>query len=181
MPRQQCIIYKTLELIDEVGLENISMRKIADKCEIPLSSLYSHYKSKAELLNAIFEYSLAKSFHTFNIIDLEDELTPETYLTSVITSANENKLYFRFITQYKKSGFVSEGTQKENKKCFMKQQIEITEMLNPYLRDSVDMKMFGFIVHGVLTEVVRRDEVPSEMITSLVDIMLNGITKEKEC
>lgn len=181
MAKQSSIIYSTLELIDQVGLENISMRKIADKCEMPLSSLYSHYKSKAELLNALFEYSLAKSFHTFNITDLESELTPETYLTSVITMANENKLYFRFITQYKNSGFVSEETKKENKKCFMKQQIEITEMLSPYLRDSVDMKTFGFIVHGVLTEVVRRDELPSEMITSLVDIMLNGITKERKC
>lgn len=181
MPKKEGIIHQSLELIDEVGLENISMRKIAVQCDMPLSSLYSHYKSKAELLNTIFEYSLDKSFIAIDIKEIKEKITPKTYLTNRITTVNENKLYYRFIRQYYKSEFLSNETKADNKKCFMKQQLEINEILKPYLREDIDMKMLGFMMHGIISEVVRRDDVTSETINSLVDIMLNGIMKERKC
>ncbi|WP_046471757.1 TetR/AcrR family transcriptional regulator, partial [Allosalinactinospora lopnorensis] len=42
-----------LALIDRDGLEGLSMRKLAQELDVQAASLYSHYKTKDELLGAI--------------------------------------------------------------------------------------------------------------------------------
>ena len=56
MDRKSEIIYAALELASEKGLGTISMQQIADKVGITKASLYNHYSSKDEIVNAMYHY-----------------------------------------------------------------------------------------------------------------------------
>ena len=55
MTKEQ-ILEATLDLAYEKGLGRISMSKIAEKVKLQKSSLYSHYRSKDELIEAMYGY-----------------------------------------------------------------------------------------------------------------------------
>jgi len=52
--RRNEIIYATLELASENGLGAVSMQKIADKVGITKASLYNHFSSKDEIVDAMY-------------------------------------------------------------------------------------------------------------------------------
>ncbi len=54
------ILDKTLELINEVGYENFTMRKLANKLNMTATPIYQYYKNKDELYLA----ALAQGFET---------------------------------------------------------------------------------------------------------------------
>jgi len=56
MERKEEIILATLELASENGLKSISMAQIAEKIGIRAPSLYNHYKSKDEIVKAMYSY-----------------------------------------------------------------------------------------------------------------------------
>lgn len=74
------ILIATLELACEKGLGNVSMSQIASKCGLSKSSLYSHYKSKEDIINKMYEFFREKSYERSNTID--------------ITSFNENSSFY---------------------------------------------------------------------------------------
>ena len=56
MNRKEEIVMVTLELAAEKGLANVSMSMIADKIGIRKPSLYKHFASKEEIVEAMYEY-----------------------------------------------------------------------------------------------------------------------------
>lgn len=56
MERKEEIILATLELASGNGLKSISMAQIADKIGIKAPSLYNHFKSKDEIVKAMYSY-----------------------------------------------------------------------------------------------------------------------------
>ena len=56
MERKEEIILATLELASENGLKSISMAQIAEKIGIKAPSLYNHFKSKDEIVKAMYSY-----------------------------------------------------------------------------------------------------------------------------
>ena len=59
MERKEEIIYATLELASKNGLKSVSMSQIAKMIGIKAPSLYNHFKSKDEIINAMY-YILVK-------------------------------------------------------------------------------------------------------------------------
>ncbi|HBG85469.1 MAG TPA: TetR/AcrR family transcriptional regulator [Erysipelotrichaceae bacterium] len=53
--RKEEIVQITLELAAEKGLANVSMCMIADKIGIKKPSLYKHFASKEEIVEAMYE------------------------------------------------------------------------------------------------------------------------------
>lgn len=53
---KQEIIEVTLDLACEKGLGRISMQQIADRANLKKSSLYSHFKSKEEIIEGLYVY-----------------------------------------------------------------------------------------------------------------------------
>lgn len=66
------LIKKGIEFINEVGEENISLRKLATICGVSNSAPYTHFKSKDELLKEMSTY-------IFNLLKLELENTRRIY------------------------------------------------------------------------------------------------------
>ena len=66
------LIKKGIELINEVGEEKLSLRKLAIICGVSNSAPYTHFKSKDELLKEM-------SFYIFDLLKLELENTRKKY------------------------------------------------------------------------------------------------------
>ena len=56
MERKEEIIYATLELASLNGLKSVSMSQIAKKVGIKAPSLYNHFSSKEEIINAMYSF-----------------------------------------------------------------------------------------------------------------------------
>ena len=66
------LIKKGIELINEVGEDKLSLRKLAIICGVSNSAPYTHFKSKDELLKEM-------SIYIFNLLKLELENTRKKY------------------------------------------------------------------------------------------------------
>ena len=53
--RKNEIVYATLDLAAEKGLGTVSMQQIATKVGITKASLYNHFSSKEEIVEAMYE------------------------------------------------------------------------------------------------------------------------------
>ena len=54
--RKEEILLATLELASEKGLGSVSLNMIADKVGIRKPSLYNHFSSKEELVEALYQF-----------------------------------------------------------------------------------------------------------------------------
>ena len=61
MDRKEEIVYATLELASANGLRSITMSQIAEKVGIKAPSLYNHFKSKNEIVKAMYSYLREKA------------------------------------------------------------------------------------------------------------------------
>lgn len=72
---KQKILNAARELFAEDGYKNVTMRKLADKIEYSLPTIYEHFKNKAEILLAIYQQSGQVLFETLLKI-YEQKLSP---------------------------------------------------------------------------------------------------------
>ena len=63
------IIKSTVELIKSVGVDGLSVRKIAELADVNVASINYHFGSKDKLINEILKTSLLEFRGTFNILD----------------------------------------------------------------------------------------------------------------
>lgn len=71
MNRREQILLATLELAAENGLSNVSMAQIAEKIGIRKPSLYNHFKSKEEIIEAMYQYFRDKSKEALSLTDID--------------------------------------------------------------------------------------------------------------
>ena len=91
MDRKKEIINATLGLAAENGLGTVSMQQIADKVGITKASLYNHFSSKEQLVEAMYEYLREVSKSRTGIGELNyDELSDDLTLRDILTGAVEN-------------------------------------------------------------------------------------------
>ncbi len=104
MNRKEEIIQATLSLASEKGLSNISMSQIAEYIGIKKPSLYNHFKSKDEIIEATYQYlrNEAKSSLSIGEIDyarlIEGKSLKEILMLTINNYSNmttqENMLKF---------------------------------------------------------------------------------------
>lgn len=71
MDRKEEIIIVTLELAAKNGLNNVSMSQIAEKIGIQKPSLYNHFKSKEEIITAMYQYLRERSKEKLTLADID--------------------------------------------------------------------------------------------------------------
>ena len=89
------LIKNGLHMIQEIGIEKLSLRKLAAQCNVSEAAPYSHFKNKDDLLLAIHEYitqQLQKCLETaYESTEKKD--SPEAIM-------NMGKAYVLFFMQY---------------------------------------------------------------------------------
>lgn len=107
MGRKEEILYATLELASENGLRSLSMSQIAEKVGIKAPSLYNHFKSKDEILKAMYGFlrERAQKNRSFDFSDMRDAasrsleqiLMDSLYAYLEIISDRNMLLFFRVL------------------------------------------------------------------------------------
>lgn len=107
MDRKKEIVYATLQLASEHGLRAVSMQMIAEKVGIKKASIYNHYASREEIVEAMYLYlreqSKSNNGVTTNYEDIFDGhslkeilmLTVDSYRK--ITTGEEMFLFYKII------------------------------------------------------------------------------------
>jgi len=56
LTRRHSIIISALEIVEELGIDGLSIRELAKRQDVVEGALYRHFKSKEEILLAVVEY-----------------------------------------------------------------------------------------------------------------------------
>ena len=91
MNRKEQILWATLDLATQYGLNAITMSQIAQKVGIQKPSSYNHFKNKDEIISSIYEFirDNAQKNTTGNAVDLSEFVksnSAETVLTFAVTN-----------------------------------------------------------------------------------------------
>ena len=89
------LIKAGLQMIQENGIGKVSLRKLAEICNVSEAAPYSHFKNKDELLTAIQEYVTEQLQEC-----LEDAYKKSENKDSPETILNMGKAYVLFFIQY---------------------------------------------------------------------------------
>lgn len=89
------LIKAGLQMIQEKGIEKVSLRKLAAMCGVSEAAPYSHFKNKEELLGAIQEYVTGQLQKC-----LEEAYEKTGQKDSPVAILNIGKAYVLFFIQY---------------------------------------------------------------------------------
>lgn len=104
MNRKEEIILVTLELAAANGLSNVSMAQIAEKMGIRKPSLYNHFRSKEDIIAAMYQYLREKSKEQLSLADIDyGEFIKDKSLEEALTQSVSN--YSSMSTQGKMLSF----------------------------------------------------------------------------
>ena len=98
MDRKEEIIIVTLKLASQIGLSNVSMEQIAKQVGIKKPSLYNHFKSKDEIIDAMYEYLREKSKNSLSISNVDYSLLVKDKSAEEILKQSVNN-YIKLCTQ----------------------------------------------------------------------------------
>lgn len=72
------IVRVALELIDETGIDALTLREVAQRLGVKAPSLYNHFHSKAELLEAVAEQLLRNTEYPGGIQDWRERIVAQS-------------------------------------------------------------------------------------------------------
>lgn len=175
---RQLIIKTAMKLFIGEGMDNVSLRKIADKIEYSPGSIYSYFKDKGEIIHAIhtegFEKLYALQRTLDNVADPLEKLSKmgELYMQFAL----ENKDYYDLM-------FIAKGVAA---KINEKQEWDVGQRSYDYLRETVkaciekgymiktdiDAATFAIwsFVHGMASLIIRGRcaMIPEEQVKNIV-------------
>jgi len=184
---KQLIIKTVMQLFIEEGIDNVSLRKIAEKIEYSPGSIYSYFKDKGEIIHAIHTEGFEKLYAFQRTLDVIKN--PLEKLTKM------GELYMKFAMDnpdYYDLMFIAKGVAA---KIYEKQEWDVGQRSYDYLRETVkqcieqeliidsdiDAATFAMwgLVHGMASLIIRGRcaMMPEEQIAQIVKGSLNFINK----
>ena len=160
---RQLIIKTAMQLFIEKGMDNVSIRAIAEKIEYSPGSIYSYFKDKGEIIHAIHTEGFEKLYALQKTLDGVEN--------PVDKLAQMGRLYMKFALEnrdYYDLMFIAKGVAE---KITEKQEWEVGNRSYDYLRETVkacieqgyindpnvDAVTFGIwgFVHGMAALIIR--------------------------
>lgn len=160
---RQLIIKTAMKLFIAEGIENVSIRKIADAIEYSPGSIYSYFKDKGEILHAIHSEGFEKLFALQQSLD--SIKNPRERLAKMgelyIRFAMENKDYYdlMFIARGVAEKIVEKKEWDAGQRSYDSLRTTVAECIdNGYMKDTeidaATFAMWGF-VHGMASLIIR--------------------------
>ncbi len=116
MDKREKILAAALELFVEKGLQATPMSAVARRAGTGMGTIYHHFESKEELVNAIFLDIKTKEYH-YIFHDLDDDRPIRTQFEHIyerlIRFFFSHPAAFRFIDQYAASPVIQEPVRRE--------------------------------------------------------------------
>ena len=73
LSRKEKIIISTVDLINEIGIKDLSIKEIANRENVTEASLYKHFQSKDQILFEVLEYYSKYDVNIFNTLNNNGE------------------------------------------------------------------------------------------------------------
>lgn len=157
------IIKKSMKLINKVGLENFSVRKLAKKMDCQPSSLYYHFESKEDLLNEIYMYIHERYLN--NILEHPDSLEDMLYKSFKHVVNNPDELIFS-----RKNRMAKFLTKENIQKLEHDREVKL-DYLKDYFNQASDPLTTYIIISGISFELAlssKKMKIDDERIKKLV-------------
>lgn len=116
--KMELIYQTTIELLNEIGLSDISMSKIAKRASISSSSIYFYFESKEDLLIKLY-FNLKDQMHQMmfrgvNTADMSVKDGFEKILRNYSNYIVNNKANFLLMEQFLESPFIRKNCKDHN-------------------------------------------------------------------
>lgn len=198
MPKQglkEKLISKGLEVVKEKGIENISLRKIAEDCGVTHSSPYRHFKNKEDYLEVLVE-RISDIFGEYISYNLEKDLSPEELLLTMgINFVNFSKKYpyyfnVLFLSNYAVPTKVKKDTLTADKfllgfESFKNVVNLVSQKNNLNLNEDIEIVQLWSFIMGFSLIVGKQDVINTNelwikrVISQMIDIYILG-NKERQ-
>ncbi len=96
------LIETGIELINQDGINQFSLRKVAAKCKVSHAAPYNHFKDKEQLIKAMKDYVIQEFMDTLNHVLIHYDNNSDVMVDLGVAYVNffaENPQYFQFIFQ----------------------------------------------------------------------------------
>ena len=185
--RQQ-ILSAARELFVDEGYENVSMRKIANKIEYSPTTIYLHFKDKADLLDSVCQETLLNLLNTLEELkrDMSDPIetlrkSGKVYVEFGLKYPQDYKLTFVIRPQFQKGLGLQEGSVGE--KVFNYLRTMVSECIRQKIFRQMDVETTGQVlwaaVHGVTLLLIDFPDFPwtekDELINTVINITIEGL------
>ena len=179
---QQQILSAARELFVNEGYENVSMRKIANKIEYSPTTIYLHFKDKAELLDFVCQETLLNLLNTLEQLksDISDPVetlrkSGRVYIEFGLKYPQDYKLAFVVRPQFQKGLRLQEGS--IGKKVFDYLREIVSECIRQKIFRQVDVETTGQVmwsaVHGVTLLLIDFPDFPWTEKDKLIDAVIH--------
>ena len=180
------LIEKGIELINEVGEEKLSLRKVAKMCGVSNAAPYTYFKKKSDLLYAMSDYIwgilAAELDKTRKRYENQEDLLVKLGKTYVMFFC-ENHRYYHFMISRKnmKIDLFSKFSEIENnnEKAFSILKIEAIKILekmgvpNQAMQDKI-IAMWA-LVQGLVTIMIMNDITYSEIWEEKIEEIIKSV------
>ena len=180
------LIEKGIELINEVGEEKLSLRKVAKMCGVSNAAPYTYFKKKSDLLYAMSDYIwgilAAELDKTSKRYENQEDLLVKLGKTYVMFFC-ENHRYYHFMISRKnmKIDLFSKFSEIENnnEKAFSILKIEAIKILekmgvpNQAMQDKI-IAMWA-LVQGLVTIMIMNDITYSEIWEEKIEEIIKSV------
>lgn len=180
------LIEKGIELINEVGEEKLSLRKVAKMCGVSNAAPYTYFKKKSDLLYAMSDYIwgilAAELDRTRKKYENQENLLVKLGKTYVMFFC-ENHRYYHFMISRKnmKIDLFSKFSEIENnnEKAFSILKIEAIKILekmgvpNQAMQDKI-IAMWA-LVQGLITIMIMNDITYSEIWEEKIEEIIKSV------
>ena len=180
------LIEKGIELINEVGEEKLSLRRIAKMCGVSNAAPYTYFKKKSDLLEAMSDYiwkilamELAKTRKKY---ENSEDLLVKLGKTYVMFFCENHKYYYFIISRSNtKMDLLSEFSKIENsnQSAFNILKSEATKVLqkadvpNQAIQDKI-IAMWA-LVQGLVTIMIMNDITYSEIWEEKIEEIIKSV------
>lgn len=157
--RKDRLIITTLDLIDEIGIMNLSTREIASREGVSEATLFRHYKNKNDLLKSVLDYFTKFDNDIYQTTMLKN-LSPSDSIRFFISSLAEYYENYPAITV-------------------------ITQLLDtlkyePELKDEVSFIINSRLqfINNLIDEAKKSNEIKEELDTENLAFIISGTFRE---
>ena len=194
--RQYEILMKSIELIAEKGIQNLTIKNLSKKIGISEPAIYRHFENKLEILRAILELFKKENIETFDKKDEETDSIKklEEIFTEHIKKFNENPYIASVI--FSEGFFINNFALQKLVGEIMRYSINRTKEIIKYgqkkgeIREDIEPENLAMIFLGSLRLLVKewvQNEFKEDLIkkgesfgSSIIKILQKDISNKKE-
>ncbi len=157
--KKQKILITAMKLFSKSSFHQTSMQQIADVCGVSKGSLYTHFKSKDELLSEIFTYYYHLLNHLIAASETDTESSQEAFIRSTSIRIRHYCQFQEFFQMQMNEikglddPSLNQFVQQENAKLHLKTENDIISVFGPDIKPyALDLTA---MVYGLLTAYIR--------------------------